>query len=72
MRVLESFRRVIRRTKEQIRNVMWVAEMLSMLRKRNLRRIPGIQTKIAGPRYDDMFQEDKTIVDQTFEEDIDL
>lgn len=68
MRVLGHFVR----TEQQIRNVKRAAEMLSVFRKRILRRIPGIRTQLAGPEYDELIEEDKEFVDQAFDEYVDL
>ena len=67
-----NFSRGFRRGRREIRNVARAAEMLSTLRKRILRRIPGVETHFGGWQYDIMIQEDKATLLRAWEEDVDL
>ena len=67
-----SFSEGFRRGRIEIREVKRAAEMLSMLRKRILRRIPGVETRFGGWQYDHMIQEDKDTLLRAWEEDVDL
>ena len=67
-----TFREGFRRGRREIREVGRAAELLSTLRKRVLRRIPGVETHFGGWEYDHMIQEDKDTVLRAWEEDVDL
>ena len=61
-----------RRTSKEIDEVRRAAEMLSILRKRILRRIPDVQTEFGGWEYDHMIPEEKDTIRRAWEEDIDI
>ena len=60
------------RTPEHIRRVKLAASLIEVLRKRVLRRIPGVQTSFCGWAYDCMIQEDKILIERAWEEHVDL
>ena len=70
--VLSSASAGFRRTFREINNVKRAAELLSILRKRILRRIPDIQTEFGGWEYHRMIPEDKDTLRRAWEEDVDL
>ncbi|KAL8787993.1 MAG: hypothetical protein Q9195_007537 [Heterodermia aff. obscurata] len=60
------------RGRKEIKNVARAAELLSALRKRILRRIPGVKILFGGWAYDKMIQEDKATILRAWEEYVDL
>lgn len=63
--------RYLKRSRKKIPTVERTAELLSTLRKRILRRIPGVKTHLGGWN-DNMIQEDKATIQRAWEEDVDL
>ena len=58
-------------TETKIRNLARAADLLSTLRKRVLRRIPGVKTFFGGMVYEHMSQEDRAFVRRAWDEDVD-
>ena len=59
------------RGREKVPTVGRIAELLSTLRKRILRRIPGVETHLGGWN-DNVTQEDKATIQRAWDEDVDL
>ena len=59
-------------TRKKIRNLTRAADLLSTLRKRVLRRIPGVETFLGGRKYEHLDQETREFLQRAWDEDVDL